>query len=124
MRLTLAAPLLVAFLASSAVTGCSAIEEAVADQGAAAMDCDILADDAVRISNEQESMVELLKVRSPTVVTDNTDSYTLPTGTGESLILKCEGMGVWSDGSNDKVRLKATIDADGETWVSYQAINN
>lgn len=39
-------------------------------------------------------------------------------------MLKCEGMGVWSDGSKVGVILKATIDADGETWVEYQPINN
>ena len=88
------------------------------------MDCNTLADDAVRISSEQESLVELLKVRSPTVVTNNVDSYKLPSGTGESLVLKCEGMGVWSDGSKVGVILKATIDADGDTWVEYQQINN
>lgn len=78
IRLSLAMPLLGAAIATSALTSCSAIEDAVADQGVSSMDCNTLADDAVRISSEQESLVELLIVRSPTVVTNNVDSYALP----------------------------------------------
>lgn len=100
------------------LTGCSAVAEEASQAAMESFDCDDLAQDAVRAS--EGKTIELLKVRSPRMLVDNRTTYSEPTGTGESLILKCEGMGVWSDGSNSSVVIKSTIDADGDTWTQYQ----
>ena len=43
-------------------------------------------------------------------------------GAGESLLLGCEGPGVWSDGTKSDVRLRATIDSEEQEWVFYKAM--
>lgn len=124
MRRSLVAPIVALALAAPVLAGCSAIEDTVAGEDTSSLNCATLAEEAVRISEEQEALVQLLKVRAPEVVTDNLDSYTVPTGTEEVLVLKCEGMGVWSDGSNSGVVLKATVDSDGDTWIKYAPTAN
>lgn len=96
----------------------------LAGMEAAEYDCADLASDAVSISAENSNgfQSELLKVRSPRVVEDNRSTYELPRGNGESLVLACEGVGVWDDMEKTRVRLEQTIDSDGDSWVSYEAI--
>ena len=110
----------IALLAS----GCGGLSEAidtVADQSTSvAYGCDELADEAVRISEEGDGFLTLLKVRDPETVEDNRETYTLPSGDDEELILKCEGTGVWSSGDKSPVSLKWTVDADGDEWVLYK----
>jgi hypothetical protein len=55
------------------------------------------------------------------VITDNRETYSLPSGDDEALVLKCKGTGVWSDGSKSPVVLRSTVDSDGDNWVSYEA---
>jgi hypothetical protein len=86
----------------------------------AAITCADLADEAVRISEEQQPPVLLLKVREPTTVDDNTRTYEVPTGSESVLVLSCVGTGVWSDGTSDDVRLRLTVDADAEAFVYYE----
>jgi hypothetical protein len=119
MRESLAATVTVACVSVAGMTGCAALEEVASST--TSLDCDQLADEAVRISEEQTGglQLQLLKVRNPQVVTDNRDTYDVPAGNSESLILKCQGMGVWSDGSNSEVMVKATVDSDGDEWVRY-----
>jgi hypothetical protein len=50
---------------------------------------------------------------SQPIVTDNRDSYEWPTGTKDEVVQVCEGTGVWSDGTNDHVRLRLMVDSDG-----------
>jgi hypothetical protein len=108
------------------LSGCGGITEAVdeavdvAAGGSAGYGCDELADEAVRISEEEDGFFTLLKVREPRIVKDNRETYTLPTGDAEAVILVCDGTGVWNDGDKTGVRLKWTVDADGDEWVFYE----
>lgn len=80
--------------------------------------CEELAKQAVLASEKQD--VQLLKVRSPKVVTDNRKTVTKPTGDKAALVLSCKGTGVWSDAGEDTpVLLKLTLDSDGETFYEY-----
>jgi hypothetical protein len=86
--------------------------------------CQDLSAEAVRISAEDNNaLVTLLKVRIPRLVEDNISTYALPTGGGETLVLACAGTGVWSDGTSTKVRMKLTVDADGDSWVFYRPVS-
>ncbi|TGN64227.1 hypothetical protein EXE59_09875 [Nocardioides eburneiflavus] len=83
--------------------------------------CDELADDAVRISEEDTGLgTKLLKVREPRVVEDNRATYEAPTGTNEEVVLACRGQGSWEDGSDVDVRVELTVDSDGDAWVFYK----
>ena len=85
--------------------------------------CEDLVEEAVRISDEADAaVVKLLDVRSPEVVEDNLASYTVPSGDEDVLALRCEGTGVWTDGTDDRVSLEATVDSEGQTWVYYEPI--
>lgn len=84
--------------------------------------CSDLADDAVTMSEDEDGLYTLLKVRNPRVVEDNRETYELPNGTGESLVLLCRGTGVWDDGDVTPIRLKLSVDAGGDSWVSYEAL--
>lgn len=103
------------------------MSEAGVDAMAGSLDettCEELAADAVRISGEDTGFgVELLKVREPRIVEDNRDSYGIPTGSDEELILACRGGGVWDNSSTDDVRIELTVDADGESWVAFRAMS-
>jgi len=86
-------------------------------------DCDYLADEAVRISAENTQVVLLLKVRDPSIVQDNRASYEVPTGTKDTLILRCEGLGVYNDGEDAPTRLDWTVDSDGDQYVLFKPLN-
>jgi hypothetical protein len=99
-------------------------EEAPAETGSD-VTCGELADEAVRISEEQSEQSQgllLIKVRQPKIVKDKRKSYKLPKGDKEAVILVCRGAGVWSDGESRDVRLKLTIDADGDQFVEFKPI--
>jgi hypothetical protein len=98
-------------------SGCATLDDAASSGDP--LDCDDLASESVRISDENDQPLKLLKVRNPTIVTDNRESYSVPTGNEEALILKCEGMGVWSTGDNAMVTLRETVDSDGDAWIKY-----
>jgi hypothetical protein len=118
--------------ADKAAADKAAADKAAADKAAAAaqqpltssfanFSCDQLAAEAARMP--KNGNVQLLKVRSPGIVQDNRRSYTKPTGTGDALILSCQGTGVWSDGGPDSpVLLKLTIDKDGDTFTGYEPL--
>lgn len=93
-----------------------------ADTTESSYSCADLADEAVRISTDNDSAVRLLKVRALQTVQDNRSTYATPTGDREAVILVCEGGGVWSSGGHAKVRLRLTIDSDGDKFVFYRAI--
>lgn len=82
--------------------------------------CDDLADSAVLISADQNAFLTLLKVRNPRITQDNRDTYTLPVGTGESDVLTCEGVGVYSDGVNRELRMTLSVDSDGAEFVFFK----
>jgi hypothetical protein len=83
------------------------------------MTCDQLATEAVELSEDEP--VELLKVRALDVDLDQqTSGWDAPTGADETVVLRCTGRGVWSDGSKQGVRLELSVDADEDYFVSYQ----
>lgn len=109
-------------LATAALTACSAADDGSAGVGAGddSMTCEQLADEAVRISEDQE--VSLLKVRALEVSLDKQETgWDEPTGAEEVTVLRCNGVGVWSDGSNDNVRVMLKVDADADAFVYYEA---
>jgi hypothetical protein len=98
--------------------GGTAVGDAVEAASYKTATCDDLAKEAVRISEKQD--VQLLKVRSAKIVTDNRKTVAKPSGDKAALVLSCRGTGVWSDaGDNSPVLLKLTIDSDGEQFVEY-----
>lgn len=111
-------------VASVLLTGCSEVAddlgEALNESDVAGYSCEDLATEAVDVSVTQDAAVELLKVRQPRVVKDRRETYKLPTGSAEALILSCTGTGVWSDGTKSPVVLEYTVDSDGDTWVAYK----
>ena len=99
-------------------------EEAPADAGEN-IDCDFLADEAIKLSKEQSEQnqgVTLLKVRSPKIKKDNRETFEVPKGDKTAVILQCRGAGVWSDGGNSDVRLKLTVDSDGDQFIGFEEI--
>jgi hypothetical protein len=84
--------------------------------------CKDLAKRSAKISQDQANGITLLKVRGLKVVKDHRESYRLPKGDGEALLLSCTGTGVWSDITKSPVRLKWTVDADGDDFIEYQPI--
>lgn len=82
--------------------------------------CEDLAEEAVRISAEAANG-ELMKVRDPQIVTDNRETFEMPQGVNDALVLECQGMGVWNSGVNYPVLLSLTVDADGDGFVYYEA---
>ena len=88
-------------------------------EDAASVDCDSLAAEAVRISTSED--VQLLKVRDPRVTTDNRATVTPASGNGESLILSCRGLRVWSSGDNTPALVRVNVDSDGDNWIYYTA---
>jgi hypothetical protein len=100
------------------------MEEALDAASATTTTCDDLASEAVRISEEQEAVVKLLKVRQPDVVEDNRETYEVPSGGDDVLVLSCKGVGVWSDATKSDVQLELTVDSDGDEFVSYEPIDN
>jgi hypothetical protein len=53
---------------------------------------------------------------------DNRETFKTPKGDKEAVILQCRGAGVWSDGRNTDVRLKLTVDSDGEQFIGFAEI--
>lgn len=89
------------------------------DPSSGPMTCAQLAGEAVELSEGEPT--ELLKVRALDVDLDQQESgWDAPTGAGETVVLRCTGRGVWSDGSKQNVRLELTVDADEDYFVSYQ----
>ena len=88
--------------------------------------CKSLGKQAAKISADQANGLSpiLLKVRALKTLKDNRDSWDLPKGDGETLLLSCRGTGVWSDMSKSPVRLRWTVDADGDDFVEYQPIGD
>lgn len=84
-------------------------------------DCDSISEAAVQLSEDQDAVPLLVKVRAPSAVLDNRDTYERPTGTGDALILMCRGVGVWSTVSNSPVVVKVTEDSDGDQFIFYDA---
>jgi hypothetical protein len=83
--------------------------------------CDELADEAVRISEEDTGFgVKLLKVHTPQLVEDNRDDYEIPTGANRERIMACRGGGSWADGDTVDVRVELSVDADDEQWVFFK----
>ena len=132
-------PRLQAFLGAVSIagvlglTGCAApVEEPSPDSTDEApadtsedITCDYLADEAVKLSkdqSEQNQGVTLLKVRHPEIKKDNRKTFELPKGDKSAVILQCRGAGVWSDGGNNDVRIKLTVDSDGEQFIGFQEI--
>lgn len=87
----------------------------------AAMTCERLGDAAAAMDHEH-ALVTLLDVREARATVDHRSDYTLPTGADDATVLECEGTGVWSDGSKSPVRVRLTVDAEGESWVYYEPI--
>jgi hypothetical protein len=106
-------------MVAAALTSCSSSTGDGAGAGSDTMTCEELADEAVRISEEQD--VKLLKVRAPEVSLDKQETgWDKPTGTSEVTVLRCNGQGVWSDGTNSGVQLSLKVDADDDAFVYYQ----
>jgi hypothetical protein len=86
--------------------------------------CKRLGKQAAEISDEQSNGMSLilLKVRAPRIIKDNRETYKLPKGDKETLLLSCRGTGVWSDMSKSPVLLRWTVDADGDDFVAYEPI--
>ena len=82
----------------------------------AAMDCAKLAEEAVAISEDED--VSLLKVRDFKPTEDNRTGFVKPSS-GDALLLSCTGTGIWSDTTQGAVRLEATVDSDGDTFIAY-----
>lgn len=117
--------MIAALLLLSGCAGTTGIDSAKQDapEDAQAFGCAELATEAVAISAaDQSGSVKLLKVRAPEIVKDRRDSFATPSGAGESLVLSCEGRGVWSDGGKYRVRYRVSVDSDGEAWVFYKPI--
>lgn len=110
-------------LAIAALTACSASDDGgEVEAGDDSMTCEQLADEAVRISEDQD--VKLLKVRALEVSLDKQETgWDEPTGTDEVTVLRCNGQGVWSDGSKDDVRIMLKVDADADAFVFYEAMS-
>jgi len=99
----------------------TAVDDNAVDLGA--MTCDAAAEEAVTISaNSGDLTTKLLKVREPAVVEDNRADLQQPSGTGDVLVMACEGVGVWEDGSNDRVRIEVSLDADQDVFVFYESL--
>jgi hypothetical protein len=93
----------------------------VASQDMDSITCDELADEAVRISEEDTGFgVKLLKVHTPQLVEDNRDDYEIPTGANRERIMACRGGGSWADGDTVDVRVELSVDADDEQWVFFK----
>lgn len=91
-------------LASADPTGAApeGIEDPVEDSTSGELswldyDCDDLATETETLGANAAGY-ELLKVRKPTVVKDNRLTYDVPNGAGQSLILRCDGTGVFNSG--------------------------
>jgi hypothetical protein len=108
-------------LAACTLTGCSAVEEAAGGPTIENYTCADLAEDAVELG-ENPAGVALLKVRSPEMTEDNRTDYTLPTGTGETVLLQCKGAGVFNNGMTNRVKLEATVDADEDIFVGWEPL--
>ncbi|WP_250001434.1 hypothetical protein [Actinoplanes sp. M2I2] len=88
----------------------------------AGTDCRLLAEEAVRISGESGNDVKVIKIRALKVLQDNRKTYTLPTGSGSTLVLSCSGRAVTSAGlANIPILLRMTVDADSDYFVGYRA---
>ena len=99
-------------------------EEAPAD-GGENINCDFLVDEAIKLSKEQSEQnqgVTLLKVRHPKIKIDNRETFETPKGDEDAVILQCRGAGVWSDGGDADVRLKLTVDSDGDQFIGFEEI--
>jgi hypothetical protein len=123
MRLSVVASIAIALLAMASLSGCEGMED-TADTAPVAVDpssaCDELASNAATFSGYMEDDPSLVKVRNPTVVDDNRDTYKMPAGSDQALVLACEGMGVGSNGSKSMVALSLTIGSDGQSYVDFQ----
>ncbi|WP_161784050.1 DUF4190 domain-containing protein, partial [Cellulomonas carbonis] len=82
--------------------------------------CELLADEAVLISAEAADG-ELLEVKDAVLASDERETYVVPTGTDEAVVMGCTGTGVWSDGTEQPVALELSTDATGEAYVYYAA---
>lgn len=101
----------------------SADEAGLGESLSSAQACDAAVEEAVNLSAEQSTSIQLLKVRGVRVLEDNRETYTVPTGTREATVVECKGTGVWSDGdSTTKVLIRVTVDADSEFFVYYEAV--
>lgn len=86
------------------------------------LDCAVLGDEAVFMSQEEDTGVPaLIKVRESVVVEDHRTDYATPTGVEESLVLSCRGTAAWDDTTQSSVLTELTIDADGELFIAYAA---
>lgn len=103
------------------LAGCGGAPSAVtADKAARAqkVTCQVIAERAVEISQGEKP--ELVKVHKPKVKVDHTTTYKKPTGDKAALVMSCSGTAVWSSGATSPVLLRYTVDADGDTFVSYK----
>jgi hypothetical protein len=82
--------------------------------------CDVLAEEAVLVSQSlDDGEADLVKIRESAVVEDHRADYLPPAGAEESLLLSCRGTAAWTDLSESAVLTQLTIDADGEVFVAY-----
>jgi hypothetical protein len=82
--------------------------------------CDEVATAAVEMSADGDRPITLVKVRSPLITKDHRYSFRRPSGSGEAVVLECEGTAVWSDNSTSRVAVGATIDSDEDVFVYYE----
>lgn len=109
-------------VAAILLAGCSEMASSGGDTVNDEYTCEDLAEEAAALG-ESSTGVSLLKVRQPEMVTDNRADYQVPTGSGETLVLECRGAGVFSNNAKSDVKLKATVDADEDYWVSWAPVN-
>ena len=93
-------------------------------QGLSTVSCDELAEDAVRISEENNMGTVkpvLLKIRDSRVVSDKQPTAEAP-ASGEIDVLTCKGTGVFNIGVEAPVNFKMTLDSDGDYFVYYEPV--
>jgi hypothetical protein len=86
-------------------------------------DCDLLGDEAVRISRESKLKVKVTGIRELKIMKDNRTTFRFPTGASDELVLSCRGLATTSDGMTDvPVAVRLVVDASGDYYVVYRGL--
>lgn len=88
----------------------------------AALSCESMAQDAVVFANEEAAPdeLDLVEIGSTSVLADRREDARVPSGTQEEVVLECAGTALWEDGYSAPAQVWASLDADGEVWISWE----
>lgn len=82
-------------------------------------DCQMLADEAMDLSSTDPIETQLVSVTDLSESKNRIGHVLVPEGDKDAVLMECSGDATWGDGNDTSLKLRLTLNSDGELYVEY-----